>query len=155
MKFYNSGTVVEPEIRDNSSVLPNNPDFNAQLAIDEYEAIRPYLNEILPEIEPYAWSLASMIGELFPSHERGPALAVSWCESRWGADVRAFDPEWPDAGWMQINRFWHEERAASAGFNWDKVRLDMSSNVEMAQAIWADSGWDAWTCKKVLPSNGW
>jgi len=24
----------------------------------------------------------------------------------------------------------------------------MSSNVEMAQAIWADSGWDSWTCKK-------
>ena len=96
-----------------------------------------------------------MIGELFTSRKRCPALAVSWCEFRWGADVLAFDPEWHDAGWMQINRFCHEERAPSAGFNWDNVRLDMSSNGEKAQVIWADSGWDVWTCKIVLPSNGW
>lgn len=127
----------------------------AQSAVQEYEILRPYLTELLPEFEGHAWLLAALIGERFPEGERGPALAVAWCESRWGADERAFDTSWPDAGWLQINRFWHEERAAAAGYTWDQVRLELPVNVDMAVDIWEEAGWGAWTCSKVLPEDRW
>jgi len=124
-------------------------------ALQEYETLRPYLTELLPDIEGHAWQLAALIGERFPEGERGSALAVAWCESRWGADERSFDPNWPDAGWLQINRFWHEERATTAGYTWDQVRLELPVNVEMAVDIWEEAGWGAWTCSKVLPKDRW
>jgi len=112
-----SETTVKPTLPNTVDMLLSNPDYTAQLAIDDDKAFCPNLHLLLPEIEPFAWNLASKIGKLSPVGQRGAALAVSWSESRLGTDRRAFDPEWTDAGWMQINRFWHEERAPSTGFN--------------------------------------
>jgi hypothetical protein len=136
---------VDVALTSSPSVESRSPDVDS--ARREYEALRS------PAMEPGSnvpEELISTVVNIFPSAEWGRALAVSWCESRWGADKLAFDQGHPDAGWFQINRHWHEQRAAQLGWSWDQVRLDLAVNVTLAVHIWQESGWGAWSCSSVL-----
>ena len=120
----------------------------SELTLNELRSLRV----TTPPAELAPKQLVEAITLMFPAGVRGEALAVSWCESSWGTDPAAFAAEAEDAGWMQINRFWHEERALSHGWKWDQVRLDIQINFAMAVEIWSEFGWSAWTCKKILMS---
>ncbi len=117
---------------------------SARAAYERYRGIGMPDGGFIPE------DLIGLVTEGFPASAWGPALAVSWCESRWGGDQLAFAEGHPDAGWFQINRYWHEERARSHGWTWEQVRFDMTINVAMAVEIFTESGWGAWTCNSVL-----
>lgn len=74
------------------------------------------------------------------------AVRVSHCET-----VGTFDPhstgDAGERGLMQIHPV-HKERIARMGFTWDQM-YEPGPNLEVAAAIYAESGWRPWTCRSA------
>ena len=71
------------------------------------------------------------------------SVPVMLCESR--GDPNAVSPT-DDYGLMQLNRRWQEDRANRLGFDWSQM-LEPLPNILVAEAIWREQSWRAWSCK--------
>ena len=80
----------------------------------------------------------SLVTAYFPAGEIDTALRVMACES--GGNPDAYNPSGA-TGLMQVMGWWAPE------YGYQPADLfDPGVNIEVAAAIWAVYGWEAWSC---------
>jgi hypothetical protein len=87
------------------------------------------------------------------------AMTILYCESRIGADPRAWSLDAPDGGPFQINReSWEAFFMTQRGWSWPQIVLDPATNVAAARIIFDRTGnFSAWSCSQenANPAAGW
>jgi len=76
------------------------------------------------------------------------ALAVFGCES--GLNPNAYNPSGSYV-LAQIQWWWHRDKLrAVAGSDTPELLFDANINLDVAEIIYRDGGWSAWSCRYVL-----
>jgi hypothetical protein len=103
-----------------------------------------------------------VLNSSWPSAHHKTVIAVGMAESKGDTDAIGVNPSTvstapdnvdgytplsasEDLGWLQVNNYWHQEKARKAGLNW----RNPADEVEWAWLAWNEGKtWDKWTTYK-------
>ena len=116
--------------------------------------IQPSPQPPAPVAESTEDQLLRLVKQTWPANANA-AISILYCESRIGADQRAWSLDTPDGGPFQINRqSWEHYFLRTKGWSWAQIVLDPATNVAAARVIFDRTGdFSAWSCSRRDPND--